>query len=485
MNSALRKVVLACLLMFGALMVNANILQVGEASSLKNKPENGRQLAERLSRERGPIVVGTVSVAKSMPINDQYKYQRAYPAGPLYAPVTGYYTLYTATGIEKSQDDLLSGEDDRLFVRRLSDYLTGREPQGGAVVLTLDAKAQYVAAQALGNKKGAVVAIDPRTGAILAMYSSPSFDPNPLASHDAKKASAAYTKLADDPNDPLLNRAAQQTYPPGSLFKIVTSAAALSSGKYTPTSVIPAPHQLKLPDSTSVLNNFGGETCGNGTTDTLIDALTISCNTAFGQLGLNLGADALGNQARAFGIGSTIPDLGIPQATSVFPSDLDRPQTALSAIGQYNVRITPLQAAMIVAAVADKGTLMRPYIIDQLRAPNLSVLDRTTPHELGQAIAPDVAAELTLMMQSVVDHGTGTAAQIPGFSVAGKTGTAQHATGAAPHAWFAGFAPVGSPKVAVAVVVEDGGNSGNEATGGTVAAPIAKAVMQTLLAERS
>jgi peptidoglycan glycosyltransferase len=313
------------------------------------------------------------------------------------------------------------------------------------------------------------------------MYSSPSFDPNALASHDAKKATAAYTSLANDPNSPLLNRAAQQTYPPGSLFKVVTSAAALSSGKYNPQTVIPAPHQLKLPDSTSVLNNFGGETCGNGTTDTLIDAFTISCNTAFAQLGLNLGADALRKQAQAFGIGSTVPDLGIPQATSVFPSSLDRPQTALSSIGQFDVRITPLQAAEIIAAVANHGTLMRPYLIDQLRAPDLSVLARTSPHQMSQAMTPDVAAELTLMMESVVSHGTGTAAQIPGTTVAGKTGTAQHATGQPPHAWFGAFAPVENPKVAVAVVVEDGGNAGNEATGGTVAAPIAKAVMQAIL----
>src|SRR3954447_14483781 len=244
MNSALRKVAIACLLMFGALMINVNILQVGQAGSLKKKPENSRQLNERLSRERGPIVVGLTSVAKSVPSNDQYKYQRTYPFGPLYAHVTGYYTLYTATGIEKSQDDLLSGEDDRLFVRRLSDYLTGRQPKGGAVVLTVNAKAQYVAAQALGNRRGAVVAIDPKTGAILAMYSSPSFNPNPLTSHDAKQATAAYTALANDPADPLLNRAVQQTYPPGSLFKVVTSAAALGTGKYHPQTVIPAPHQL-------------------------------------------------------------------------------------------------------------------------------------------------------------------------------------------------------------------------------------------------
>jgi peptidoglycan glycosyltransferase len=481
-NSALRKVAIACLVMFAALMINVNVLQVGQAGSLKKKPENSRQLNERLSRERGPIVVGLTSVAKSVPANDQYKYQRTYPYGQLYSHATGYYTLYTATGIEKTQDDLLSGEDDRLFVRRLSDYLTGRQPKGGAVVLTLNAKAQYAAAQALGNRRGAVVAIDPTTGAILAMYSSPSFDPNPLASHDGKKATAAYTALANDPADPLLNRATQQTYPPGSLFKVVTSAAALSTGKYHPQTVIPAPHQLRLPDSTSVLNNFGGETCGNGQTDTLIDALTISCNTAFAQLGLTLGADTLRKQAQAFGIGSTVPDLGVAQAGSVFPSTLDRPQTALSAIGQFDVRLTPLQAAMIMAAVANHGTLMRPYLVDQLRAPDLSVLSRTSPHVMSQAITPDVAAELTLMMESVVEHGTGTAAQIPGFTIAGKTGTAPHAVGAPPHAWFGAFGPVDNPRVAVAVVVENGGNAGSEATGGTESAPIAKAVMQAVLA---
>ena len=481
MNKPIRTLSLFCLLLFIALLGRATYLQYYEASSLNARPENRRIIEAAYSAERGAILVGRTPIAESKPSNDRYKYQRTYPYGPLYAHATGYYTLYTATGIEKSQDDLLSGEDDRLFVRRLSDYLTGRQPEGGAVVLTLNAKAQYAAAQALGNRRGAAVAIDPKTGAILAMYSSPSFDPNPLTSHDAKKATAAYASLANDPADPLLNRAVQQTYPPGSLFKVVTSAAALSTGKYHPQSVIPAPRQLKLPDSTSVLNNFGGETCGNGQTDTLIDALTISCNTAFAQLGLDLGASTLRRQAEAFGIGSTVTNLGIPQATSVFPSSLDRPQTALSSIGQFDVRITPLQAAMIMAAVANHGTLMRPYIIDQLRTPNLSVLSRTSPKVMSQAMTPDVAAELTLMMESVVARGTGTTVQIPGVTIAGKTGTAQHAVGAPPHAWFGAFGPVDNPRVAVAVVVENGGNSGNEATGATEAGPIAKAIMQAVL----
>lgn len=488
MNSPLRKVSIAVLLMFGALLINANIVQVGEASSLKANPRNTRQLLERLSHERGPIVVGSKSVATSVPVNDQYKYLRTYPYGSLFANVTGYYTLYTATGIEKSQDNLLSGDDDRLFVRRLSDYLTGRQPKGGAVVLTLDAKAQLAAALALGNRRGAVVAMDPRTGAILAMVTSPTFDPTPLASHDLKVASAAYAKLAADPASPLLNRPTQETYPPGSLFKIVTAATALSSGKYTPSTVVPAPRQLKLPLSTSVLNNFGGESCGNGSTDTLIDAFTISCNTAFANIGLSVGANALAAQAAAFGLGRAVPGFPLPQADSVFPSGLDKPETALSAIGQFDVRITPMQAAMIVSAVANRGVEMRPYLIDQLRGPDLSLLSKTTPHVFSTPITPAVAAQLTEMMKSVVTRGTGTSAQIPGVAVAGKTGTAQHgtadhATGQPPDAWFGGFAPADNPRVAVAVIVEDGGDAGSEATGGTVAAPIARAVMQAVLDE--
>jgi peptidoglycan glycosyltransferase len=238
---------------------------------------------------------------------------------------------------------------------------------------------------------------------------------------------------------------------------------------------------LDLPGTTADLGNFGGERCGNGRTDTLEDALRISCNTAYGGLGMALGEHRLAAQAQAFGFGSS--GLRLPQrvATSVFPGDLTKAQVAQSAIGQFDVRVTPLQMAMVAAAIANGGELMRPYLVRQVLAPDLSPLSVASPDVLQRAVPSSVAQQLTAMMELVVTSGTGTRAKIPGVRVAGKTGTAQHGSGEPPHAWFVGFAPADDPKVAVAVLVEDGGNLGSDATGGRVAAPIAKAVMQAVL----
>ena len=322
---------------------------------------------------------------------------------------------------------MLSGTDNRLFVRRLSDYFTGRQPKGGSVELTLDAKTQFAAAAALGNRKGAVVALDPKTGAVLALVTSPSFDPNLLAVHNGTTLNSNDRKLTADPNQPLLDRGTELTYPPGSTFKLIDAAAALSSGKYTPDTIIDAPNQLQLPQSSAVLNNFGGETCAASQRESLLEALTTSCNTAFAKLGLDLGSAALADQARKFGFGSTISGFPLRQAPSVFPSNIDQPETALSAIGQFDVRTTPLQMAMVTAAIANGGKEMTPYVVKQTLAPDLSPLQTTTPTQLAQPVTGDVAAQLTTMMESVVDRGTGTAAQLGGIRVAGKTGTAQNA----------------------------------------------------------
>ncbi|MDQ6649355.1 MAG: penicillin-binding protein 2 [Actinomycetota bacterium] len=481
MNGPVRRVAIACLVLFGALMVNANYIQVFEAHKLRNNSRNARVLISSYDRERGPIVVGGQTVAESKPTTDSLKYLRTYPGGPAYAPVTGFFSLvYGATAIERADNDILSGTDDRLFVRRLSDLVTGRTAQGGSVVLTLNPKAQAAAFAGLQGKRGAVVAIDPSTGAILAMASSPSYDPSVLSSHDTAAITAGYKKLTGDTANPMLNRAIRQNYPPGSVFKVVTAAAALSSGRFKPDTQIPAPDKLKLPLTTNTLSNFGGESCGDGRTTSLTDALRISCNTAFAQLGLDVGADALRKQADAFGFSDNL-SLPLQAERSVFPTSLDQPQTALSAIGQYEVKETPLQAALVAAGVANRGKVMRPYLVQKVQAPDLSVLSQAQPEVLHQAVDAGVADQLTAMMEAVVTAGTGTAAQVPGVRIAGKTGTAQHADGKAPHAWFIGFGPVGDAKVAVAVLVEDGGNAGSEATGGQVAAPIAKSVIQAVL----
>lgn len=488
MNAPVRRVAVACLLLFGLLLVNVNYVQVVKADAYRNDNRNARTLLRSFSHERGPIVLSTggggasaVAVDKATP-KERFKFLRTYPGGVAFAPVTGFSSfIYGRTGVEQAENDVLSGQSDNLFVRRLSDYITGRQPEGGRVVLTLQEAAQRAAYQGLQGKRGAVVALDPRTGAVLAMASSPSYDPARLSSHDSKGIRAYWNQLQNDAGNPLLNRAISQTYPPGSTFKVITSAAALSSGKFTPGTEIPSPTVLKLPQTSNTLKNFGGETCGNGKTSTLADAFRISCNTAFGDLGLTLGAGALRKQAEAFGLDDSGLQVPTKVATSVFPSTLSPPQVALSAIGQYDVRVTPLQMAMVAAGVANGGEIMKPYVVREVQAPDLSQLSRTNPQVYKRAVPADVAQQLTSMMELVVQRGTGTAAQIPGVRVAGKTGTAQHAVGQAPHAWFIAFAPANDPQVAVAVLVEDGGSAGSEATGGRVAAPIARDVMRAVL----
>jgi penicillin-binding protein A len=479
-NRPIRRLSIACLVLMLSLLIADNLIQLVEAQSLRNKPQNSRQRQMELARPRGPIVVAGKSVAESVPVNDVYKYQRKYPGGGLYAPVTGYFSIVSSTQVEQAESGVLSGTDSRLFVRRLSDYFTGRQPKGGAVVLTLDPATQQAASAALGNRKGAVVALDPKTGAILALVTSPTFDPNLLAVHDGTTLNNNDRRLSADPNKPLLDRGTELTYPPGSTFKLITAAAALSSGKYTPDTQIPAPNQLQLPQSTAILNNFGGETCAAGQQESLLQALTTSCNTAFAKLGLTLGAKALRDQAERFGFNATIPRFPLRQAASVFPDKVDLPETALSAIGQFNVRSTPLEMAMVAAAIANSGKEMKPYVVKQTLAPDLSPLVTTSPQQLAQPIDGNVASELTTMMESVVNNGTGTNAQIPGVRVAGKTGTAQNAVGQPPHSWFVGFAPVDDPRVAVCVFVENSGGDPN-GQGGITAAPIARTVMQTAL----
>ena len=491
MNSPLRKVALACLLLFGLLLLNVNYVQTVKASDYRNDSRNTRALLRSFERERGPIVLSggggatPVAVDRATPA-ERFKFLRTYPNGTLYAPVTGFNSfVYGSTGIERAENDVLSGESDQLLVRRLSDYVTGRRPEGGRVVLTIQQAAQRAAFEALGGKRGAAVAIDPRTGAVLAMVSTPSYDPNRLSSQNGKLIRAYYDQLQDDPAEPMLNRVVQQTYPPGSTFKVVTTAAAFSTGKFDPDTRLPSPRELDLPQTDRNLRNFGGGTCGDGRTSTFADALRTSCNTAFGQLGLDLGEQALREQAEKFGFGEQdLEEVPGRVAKSVFPTDLSPPQEAQSAIGQYEVRVTPLQMAMVAAGIANGGNVMRPYLVREVQAPDLSRLSQTNPSTYKDgAVSREVADQITAMMELVVSDGTGKAAQIPGVRVAGKTGTAEHAVGQAPHAWFIGFAPADDPQVAVAVVVEGGGSSGSEATGGRVAAPIARAMMRAALGQ--
>ena len=482
MNTPLRRISIVVITMFVALMGATTWTQFVRAPALNDDPRNVRTLYREFNNSRGPIVVGGEPVASSTVVEDSFGYQRAYANGPLYAAATGFYSVvYSPTGIENAANDFLTGTADSLFLSRVQDLFTGRQPQGSSVELTIDPAVQQAAWDALGDQRGAVVALDPTTGAVLAMVSKPSFDPNALAGHSTTAVNEAYRLLDDDPARPLINRAVSETYPPGSTFKLIDAAAALEAGMTADTQ-LPAPQSLPLPGSSASISNFGGEACGSGETITLAEALRISCNTAFAQLGMDLGADALRVQAEAFGFGT---DLGFPlrpTAPSRFPAAPDTPQTALSAIGQLDVRTTPLQMALVSAAIANGGTQLRPYLVQTVRGPDLEVVEETSPEPLGNPVSAATAAALRDMMLAVVESGTGVGARIPGVQVAGKTGTAQTTDDAAPHAWFTAFAPADAPRVAIAVVVENGGSMGNEATGGRVAAPIARAVIEAVLA---
>ncbi|MDX6237325.1 MAG: penicillin-binding protein [Kribbellaceae bacterium] len=483
MNSAIRRLAVAAIIMMLALMANTTYLQAFRAAALNGRNDNHRVRDSQFSVNRGPILVGNTPIAQSKQINDQFKYQRSYAPGQAYAPVTGYYSyLYGRAALELNENSQLNGSDPSMAFRRVVDVVTGKQQQGASVSLTLDARAQMAAYDGLAGKKGAVVAIEPKTGRILALVSRPSYDPNELASHDLNKVSAAWKRLNADPNRPMSNRAIKELYPPGSTFKLITAAAALSSGKYTPDTKVRSPAVLQLPQTTVGLPNEDHRNCGGSDNATLTVALRNSCNTAFGSVGLDLGADALRQQAEKFGFGERqLPELGA--VASQFPADPNQPQVAQSAIGQYDVRVTPLQMAMVAAGIANGGDVMKPYLVQSVRTADLKTVSDTKPESLHQAVSSQVASQLTQMMVDVVQNGTGKSVQINGVQVAGKTGTAQTSPERPPFAWFTAFAPANDPKVAVAVMIEDAGVARTDISGGALAGPIAKSVMRAVIGQ--
>ena len=478
MNKPIRRVALVAMIMFGLLLANGTYMMIFRQDSLAAQPQNRRVRDAEFAQNRGAILAaGKAEIAKTVPSKDRFKYQRVYPDGELYAAITGFYSYDRAsTALERTYNAQLSGTDDALFVRRLVDMATNKTPEGASVQTTIVPKIQKAAADALGNQKGAVVALDPKTGAVLAMVTSPTFDPNDIASHDIEAAGKAYDRLAANPQHPMSNRAAREIYPPGSTFKLVTTAAALADGK-SPDSTVESPERLKLPGTRVFLSN--STNCG-GTEITITQALKVSCNTAFANLGLEVGEDKLRDQAQLFGFDRRhLPDLG--GVASQFPDKLNDAQLALSSIGQYDVAASPLQMAMVSAAIANDGVLMDPYVVSTVRSQDLTPIQTYKPQELSTAMTPENAKELQQMMGLVVSEGTGRNAQIPGVEVGGKTGTAQSDPKRKPFAWFTSFAPLDDPKVAVAVVVEDADIPRSDIAGGRVAAPIAKAVMEAAL----
>ncbi len=485
MNKPIRTLAIGCLLLFALLLVNVNYVQVFLAGKLDDSSANKRARDAECSRKRGPILVDGNPVASSKPSHDSLTYIRTYSDPRLYAPATGFFScIYGTSAVEGSENSILSGSDSSLFVNRVVGLLGDNQPEGGSVLLTLNPDAQRAAYSGLkalpGRTKGAVVALDPTTGAILASVSSPTYNPNKIATHDVSAAQKAWDRLSNSPADVMLNRGTQAIYPPGSTFKLVVAAAALSNG-YTPETAVKGGTGLKLPQSTHVIRNENGSDCG-GSSITLTQALVVSCNVAFADLGLKLGADTLQQQAEKFGFNSDVMD-DLPAATSNFPTNLDEPSTALSAIGQFNVAASPLQMAMVAAGIANGGNVMRPYIVQQVRSPDLDVIGGAAPQPevLHEAVSSSVADSLTQMMVDVVDKGTGLPAQIDGVSVAGKTGTANSSTTRSPYAWMVAFAPADNPQVAVAVLVERTGVTRDVITGGGLAGPIAADVMKAVI----
>ncbi|HTX97937.1 MAG TPA: D,D-transpeptidase PbpA [Mycobacterium sp.] len=488
MNASLRRISVTVMASIVLLLLNATMTQVFAANSLRADPRNQRVLLDEYSRQRGQIVGGGQLLAYSVATDSHFRFLRVYPNPAVYAPVTGFYSLrYSSTGLERAEDALLNGSDVRLFGRRLADFFTGRDPRGGNVDTTIKPRVQQAGWDAMQQGcggppcKGAVVALEPSTGKILAMVSSPSYDPNLLSSHDPDVQAQAWQRLRDDPDNPMTNRAISETYPPGSTFKVVTTAAALQAGA-SDTEQLTAAASIPLPNSTATLENYGGQPCGNQPTVSLKEAFALSCNTAFVQLGLLTGTDALRNTAQAFGLDTTPSVIPLQVAESTVGIIPDAAALGMSSIGQKDVALTPLQNAEIAATIANNGILMQPYLIDSLMGPDLATISTTVPYQQRRAVSPQVAAKLTELMVGAEKVAQQKGA-IPGVQIASKTGTAEHGTdprNTPPHAWYIAFAPAQTPKVAVAVLVENGGDR-LSATGGALAAPIGRAVIQAAL----
>ncbi|GHC36940.1 peptidoglycan D,D-transpeptidase FtsI family protein [Streptomyces cinnamoneus] len=479
MNKPVRRIAIFCGLLILALMVRDNWIQFVQADELKANKHNRRVTIARYSQPRGNIIVDGQAITGSQETGGiDFKFKRTYKNGEMWAPVTGYSSqVFDANQIEKLEDKVLTGDDDRLFFNRTVDMITGKGKKGGDVITTLNAKAQEAAFKGLGKSKGAVAAIDPRTGKILALASTPSYDPSTIAGAQDDKA---WKELQADKNQPMLNRALKQTYPPGSTFKVVTAAAALENGLYKDVDAkTDSPLPWILPDTRVELQNEGNIPCKDAS---LRVALQWSCNTVFGKVSADLGNKKMIDQANKFGFNKPV-DTPVRAVPSVFPKD-NRPQNAMAGIGQASNRVTPLQMAMVAAAVANNGKLMEPYMVDKLRAPNLNVIEHHTPKEMGQPVSAENARKLQSIMETVVEKGTGTAAQIDNVKVGGKTGTAQHGVDNSgnPYAWFISYAKTGNGSpVAVAVVIESSETIRDDIAGGKLAAPVAKSVMQAVL----
>ncbi|GAA4189323.1 penicillin-binding transpeptidase domain-containing protein [Gryllotalpicola kribbensis] len=483
MNRELKRLSLVVLLMFLALFVASSTIQVGYADQLNADSRNTRAVNDSYNVQRGAIIVGGKPIAQSVRSDDRYQWQRQYSDGPLYSAVTGYLAVNgSATGIEGAMNQQLSGTSNADFFQRVKNIITGKHPQGNSVELTIDPVAQKAAYEALGDKRGAVVVEEVGTGKILAMVSKPDFDPNKLATHDSAAYTQTYDALQDADGEPLVNKAITDLNPPGSTFKPVVSTAAFETGRFTPSSQLPNPSALQLPGSSTVIHNDTGAKCqgDTGGNVSIQNAQVWSCNIPFAELGAKLGSSTIKSQAEAFGFNH---QFSIPMRVSVskYPGYDDQAELMQSAFGQQSDTATALQICMDSAAIANDGVVMEPNLVQSVITPDLDRQQEFDPQQFGRAMSADTAKTVTGMMVKGVDQGTGTNAKISGVSVAGKTGTAQNGDDKPYTLWFTGFAPADDPKFAVSVVVEDGGGLGQSGSGNSVAAPIARQVLEAVL----
>ena len=467
------------LVLFISLFLSTSVVQVLASRTISDDDRNVRNLYESFSAERGQIYAGNEPIALSIPVDNQFRFLRTYPQAELYAPVVGYYTLNQGNaGIESELNALLTGQSSSQFMEQVDALVTGSTPRGATVVLSIDHELQQIAAEALGDRAGAVVAIEPSSGRILAMVSTPSFDPNRLATHSSSEVLSYYQSVEADSQKPLNNRAiAGDQYFPGSVFKLLVTAAALESRQFSAESEFENLPEIQLPLSTAIVTNSGGRLCGLGETVTIETALVLSCNVPFAELGLALGEGAIGDMADRFGFEATL-EIPLAVTPSRYPRGMDQAQLMLSSFGQYDVRVTPLQVAMISAAIANEGQLMTPQLVDEVLANDLRVLDQFEPAVYSTPMSKRTANELRRIMVEGVQNGVASQGQVTGIPVAGKTGTAETGIDEGRSFWFTGFAPANDPKIAVAVVVEGDAADG---TGNSVAGPIARAVLEQVV----
>ena len=482
MNQAIRHSWIAAIAMFALIFGAISYVQVVGADELKANAWNRRAILQNYCNDRGAILVGGSAIAESVPGNESCKFQRKYNQPELYAGLTGYFSRsYGVTGLEGAMDAQLAGSSDQLFFDRIGQLFLGNQPKGASVELTIDPTIQKLAYDLIPDgQRGSIVVTDPKTGNILAMVSKPSYDPNSIATQDVAKEQAAYNEAIKIPGvnlNPSVSGPTGALLAPGSVFKLVDTAAALNSGKYNADSVLPNPAQMSFPGIQYQLPNYAGGNCYTRTTASFAFALQQSCNTPFASIARDLGENAIAQQASKFGFGQELGDqLKLDYAKSVFPSDLDAAGLAQSAIGQRDVRATPLQIALMTSAIANSGVQMAPNLIKAVRSPDLRVIDEPKPVALRTSTTPEIAGQITDWMTSVVSEGIGSGAAVPGVQVAGKTGTAELGDGLN-NSWFTGFAPANDPQVSVTVVMQ----GVDITTGAQLTSPNAKKIFEAVL----